>query len=156
MTARKPLVMNSGQIQQIQAGDTLDATLIETESVTLTNGESSDAITAGMAVYISGAATGKKAKADAAGTKEVFALCKDASVTSGQTGNFVTAGQLAVADWTSIIGSATLTAGAIYYLSGATGGLLTATAPVAGYIVEVGVAISTTLMQIRICRPIQL
>ena len=156
MTARKPLVLNNGQIQQIQSGDVLDASLVETEQVTLTNGESSDSLLAGQVVYISAASTGKKAKADAAGTKEAFGLVKDASITSGQTGAIVTAGQLAVADWTSALGSATLTAGTIYYLSGTTAGLITATAPVAGYVVEVGIAISTTVMQLKINRPIQL
>ena len=156
MTLRKPLVLNNGQIQQIQSGDILDATIIETEQITLTNAESSNPIVAGMVVYLSAASSVKKAKADAAGTKEVIAFCKDASVTSGQTGAFVTSGQLSVADWTAALGSANLTAGAIYYLSGATGGFITATAPVAGYVVEVGVAISTTVMQIRTNRPIQL
>jgi len=156
MALRKPLCLVSGQIQQLQSGDTLDAAIIETESITLANGESSDAITIGMPVYISAADTVKKAKADAAGTATVFAICKAASIAATFTGEFFTSGQLASSNWTAVTGGATLTAGSVYYLSNATAGQLTATAIGTGLIVEVGQAINTTTMQIKIKRPILL
>ena len=157
MSLKKPLVLGSnGQIQQIQSGDTLDAAIIETESITLLNGESSDAITIGMPAYISAADTVKKAKADAAGTATAFALCKTASITAATTGEFFTSGQLASSNWAAVTGGTTLTAGSIYYLSNGTAGQITVTPPTTGLLVEVGQAISTTTLQIKIKRPILL
>ena len=156
MALRKPLVDISGETVELPSTDTLDATLNETEGVPLTNGESSDAITIGMPVYISAAGTCKKAKADAVGTKEVFGLMKNASVSSGGSGVVMTSGQLTSADWTAVTGSANLTAGSKYYLSVSTGGQMSGT-PISstGYDVEIGQAISTTIFQIRIRRSIQ-
>lgn len=149
MALRKPLVLNAGTIQQIQSGDTLDATVAEQETIQATNGEAVP-ITIGQVVYISAANTVKLAKADAASTALAIGVVADASIAAGNPGGVKTAGVLS--------GLATLTAGAAYYLSAATGGLLTSTAPsTAGqYVVKAGIAVSTTEFQINIERPILL
>lgn len=155
MALRKPLIIVAGQIQQIQAGDTLDAVISEQEVITLTNDESVDATVIGMPVYIDAADGCKQAKADAAGTSKPIALCKDVSIAAAQPGSFLTSGILAAttAQWDAIKGaSGGLVAGTVYYLSAATKGLLTATAPstVGQYVVEIGIAISTTELKLNI------
>ena len=156
MALKKPLVLNSGRVEQIQTGDTLDATSANVDAITLASEEITDATTIGMAVYPSSTGKFKQAKADATGTKDVIGLCRAASIAAGLSGDIQLDGPLSVADWTSIIGAATLTTGSIYYLSGATKGLLTATAPVTGWVVEVGIALSTLILQIKIRQPVKL
>lgn len=148
MAARKPLVLVGGEIQQIQSGDTLNAVVSEVDVVTLTNGDSG-AHAIGDVVYISAADTGKKAKADASGTKDAVALATGA-ISNGVTGSYQTSGVLA--------GLSGLTAGAVYYLSAATAGAMTTTAPSSAgqYVVRIGIAISTTELMIDIERPILL
>lgn len=155
-TLRKPLVLNAGKIEQLQAGDTLDAAVAAIDVEILSNEESSDAITIGMAAYISSAGKVKKAQANATGTKDVIALCRDASIASGDSGAFQTDGQLTSADWTAVVGVATLTPGSIYYLSGDTAGKLTTTPPTSGWVVEIGEAHSTTVLDINIRQPVKL
>jgi len=155
MALRKPLVIVNGQIEQIQSGDTLDAVVTEQEIITLTNDESADATVIGMAVYIDADDGCKQAKADAVGTAKPIALCKSASVTASETGSFITSGVLAATttQWDAVAGTTGgLVAGTTYYLSTATKGLLTATAPstVGQFVVEIGIAISTTELKVAI------
>ena len=157
MASYKPLVLISGQISQLSGSDSLDAQVNETEGVPLTNGESSLAITIGMPVYLTtSASTCKMAKGDAIGTAHVFGLVKSASISTGNTGTIVTSGQLSSTDWTSVVGSTTLSIGLIYYLSNAAYGQMTTTPPTTGISIELGQAISTTAFQIRISRTIAL
>jgi hypothetical protein len=148
MSARKPLVLVSGEIQQLQSGDTLSGPVAEVGLIALTNGDAG-AHAIGDAVYISAADTAKKAKADASGTKDVFGVAIG-TISGAAVGNYQTDGVLA--------GLSGLTAGAIYYLSAATAGLLTVTPPssVGQYVVRVGIAISTTELDINIERSILL
>jgi len=155
MALRKPLVLNAGQIEQIQAGDTLDATVTERDAVNLTN-DNAGAITIGQPVYSSSAGGCDLAKADAASTKKVIGLVEAASIASSASGSIITDGILSSANWTSVIGAATLTSGAVYYLSEATAGEMTATAPATGFVVEIGVALSTTDFSLDVKRPIKL
>lgn len=148
MALKKPLVLNSGQIQQLQSGDTLDATVSETEGQVYTNDDSGNHVL-GDIVYIDAADGVKKAKADAAGTAKAIAIAT-ATITNGATGTYQTGGTLA--------GLAGLTAGATYYLSAATAGAMTATAPstLGQYVVKLGIATSTTEFLIDIEPPILL
>lgn len=148
MASRKPLVLVNGEIQQLQAGDTLNAPVTEVDLVTLTNGDAGNHVI-GDAVYISAADTAKKAKADAGSTSAAIGFAT-ATITNGVTGSYQTSGVLA--------GLTGLTAGAIYYVSAATGGLITNTAPstTGQYVIRVGVAISTTELNIDIERAILL
>ncbi|CAN5462830.1 hypothetical protein BH20VER3_BH20VER3_00950 [soil metagenome] len=148
MASRKPLVLVDGEIQQLQSGDTLNATVSEVDIVTLTNGDAG-AHALGDVVYISAADEAKKAKADASGTTNALALATGA-ISNGVSGAYQTDG---------ILGGLTgLTPGAVYYLSDATAGLIASTAPSAGgsYVVRIGIAISTTELEIQIGRPILL
>lgn len=162
MALRKPLVIIAGQVGQIQAGDTLDALIVEQEVISLTNNESSAATVIGMPVYIDANSGCKQAKADAAGTVKAVALCKDASVTAGQPGAFTTSGVLSATtgQWDAVkdTGTGGLTAGSNYFLSEATKGKITLTAPstVGQYVVLLGLAISTTELKVNIGQPILL
>lgn len=154
MATRKPLVINAGQIQQLQVGDTLDASVIEQEVTQLTNGEATS-IVIGAPVYIFSANTVKKAKADAGGTSNPIGLVKDASIAASAEGAILTSGILTATtgEWDAVAGTTGgLTPNAVYYLDPANGGKITATAPsVAGqYVVKVGVAISTTELKLDI------
>jgi NADPH-dependent 2,4-dienoyl-CoA reductase/sulfur reductase-like enzyme len=92
MASRKPLVLVGGEIQQLQAGDTLTGPFGEVDTITLTNGDSG-AHALGDVVYISANDTGKKAKADAVGTKDAIAFAMGA-VTAGAAGSYQTDGIL--------------------------------------------------------------
>ena len=142
MALRKPLVQVGGKIQQIQPGDTLSATFAEIEGQVWTNGDAGNHVI-GDIVYLNSADNVKKAKADASGTADAIAIAT-ATIVNATTGTYQTSGVLA--------GLSGLTAGARYFLSAGTAGLLTSTAPstVGQLVVEIGIAISTTELLIRI------
>lgn len=148
MAIQKPLVIVNGQIQQIASGDTLSAAASEVDVVSKLN-DNAGAITVGMPVYVKSTGAVDKAAATASGTCRVLGLVKDASISAAGSGFIQTDGVLSSVDWTDVTGSATLTAGAVYYLS-ETAGLLTTTAPTASgsYVMKVGMAISTTEFEI--------
>ncbi len=115
-----------------------------------------EAVVAGQPLYHpAGAATVGVARADDADKSRVCGLAKKA-YSSGANVTFVTSGNLTLADWTDVLGSASLTSATVYYLD-STGGI-TATAPSTPgeYVTEIGQAASTTTLQIRIRRPILL
>ena len=150
MALKKPLVIASGQVEQLQSGDYINAEEIPQYA----NGEASP-IVIGMPVYVSGVDTVKKAKADAAGTSVVVGMVYDTSITNAQSGGILLAGVLAATtgQWDTVAGtSGGLTAGTIYYLDPTTAGNITATAPtVTGkYVVQLGIAISTTELKLNI------
>ncbi len=125
--------------------------------LTLTNGEAS-AFIVGNVVYSSAAGTVKKAKADALATSEVVGLSLTATAAAGsatiQTGETVT---LTTGQWDALAGTTGgLGFGVVYYLSAATAGLLTATAPstTGQQWVQVGIGLSTTQMKIQVLGPI--
>jgi len=157
---RKPLVIISGQVQQLSSGDTLDASAAEVDVVVLTNGNAS-AIVIGSPVYSDAAGSVDLAQADASGTVEVLGFVKDTSISASASGSIQTDGILAAttAQWDIVTGdTGGLDAGAVYYLDPTTAGKLTATAPTttSQYVVRVGKAISTTEMEISIEAPILL
>ena len=147
MTQRKPLVIVAGEIEQLQSGDSI----AQEEDIQLT----ADAtLIAGQIVYMSAADHVNKAKADAGGTAIVLGLATAAIVSGAvggvQTGSILT---LTTGQWDAAFGT---TGGLVfntrYYLSPTTAGLATATAPttVGQYVVELGVALSTTELQIAV------
>ena len=156
MSLRKPLVIVNGQIEQMQSGDTLSGPFAEIEGLSQTSGEAGG-IAAGLVVYSSGNDMVKKAEANASGTVEAIGLATSTFITTG-AGTVQTSGVFSLADWTAVIGSATLTAGTVYYLSASTAGQLTATAPVTvgQYVLRIGRAISTTELVISILQPVLL
>lgn len=160
MALRKPLVMINGMPTQIPAADTLDATLAEVDQVSMNNGEASS-ITIGMPVYVSAANTVKKSQANASGTMDMLGLVRDTSIAASASGSVQTDGQLTAttAQWDAVTGgTGGLTAGTVYYVSPTTAGQLTATAPTTSgqFVVRVGKALSTTVLDISIMQPIAL
>jgi hypothetical protein len=160
MALLPPIVVKNGQLQQLQAGDTLNATAEGGEGYVLTNNEAG-AIVIGTPVYSQAVDAAKKAQANASGTSRVLGLVADASITNGVSGNFKLDGVLTATttQWDAVAGTTGgLTFGTIYYLSPTTAGQLTSTAPttVGQYVVEIGEAISTTELLIKIKSPILL
>lgn len=160
MSNRKPLVIVDGQIQQLQAGDTLEAVVTEVDVQSMTNGNGG-AITIGQPVYVDSANSVDLAQADAAGTIEVLGLVYPTSIASAATGWIQTDGILSATtgQWDTVTGGAGgLTVGSVYYLDPSTAGMLTTTAPTTAgqYVVRVGKAISTTELEISISQPIKL
>lgn len=126
-------------------------------NITLTNGEAT-AFIVGNVVYSSATGTAKKAQANALATSRVVGLTLTATAAAGsatiQTGETVT---LTTGQWDALAGTTGgLTFGTPYFLSAATAGLLTPTAPstTGQQWVQVGIGLSTTQMEIQICGPI--
>lgn len=160
MSLRKPLVLVSGQIQQLQSGDTLDAVCTEVDVVVMTNNNASS-IVIGTLVYCDSAGTVDKAQADASGTVEVLGLVQSTQIAAAASGNIQTDGILTATtgQWDAVTGDAGgLTAGSVYYLSASDAGKLTTVAPTTSseYVVRIGVAISTVELEITITQPILL
>lgn len=145
MATRKALVLIGGEPGELPVGDTLAGPVAEVNLIGLTNGDSG-AHVLGDVVYISAADTVRKARADAVGTKDAFALAAQ-GVNAAAVGNYQTDGVLG--------GMTGLTPGAVYYLSPTTAGAITTTAPSASgqYVVRIGIAVSATEMAIDIQRP---
>lgn len=162
MSVQIPLVISSaGQIERLQAGDTLSVPVYSGGDVISLTNDDSGADVIGMPVYSDSAGTFKKAQANAVGTKSVIGLVSDVSITNGTPGNVMLNGFLTATtgQWDAVAGTTGgLVFGTRYYLSTATPGNLTATCPstVGQYVVEVGIAISTTVMKLDIKQPILL
>lgn len=160
MPARRPIVLIDGRLQQLPAGDSVDAPSSEVDVSVLTNGGGVSA-PIGSPVYISAAASFQLARANALGTVEVFGLVRDPAIAAAAVGNVQTDGGLVAttAEWDLITGqTGGLTPGAIYFLSSATAGKLTTTAPSASgeFVLRVGQASSTTSLEISKYQSIQL
>lgn len=150
MPQKKPLVLNGGDIERLQSGD-----YIATGDIPQLINGNAGALVIGTPVYSSANNTVDKAKADVVGTVNVIGLVSDVSIASAATGGVQTNGILAATtvQWDAVAGtSGGLTRDVIYYLSAATAGLITSTAPsVTGQFVQkVGIAISTIEMKIDI------
>jgi hypothetical protein len=157
MALKKPLVLTNGLPEQLQSGDTLDATINTADEVVLTNGGGSSA-PPGSPVYISAANTFQLSRANASGTAKVVGFTT-ASIAAAATGAVRKDGTLSLptGQWDTITGgTGGLTAGSDYYLSEATAGRLTATAPTTGWVLPVGTALSTTDFEIQIGLSIKL
>lgn len=156
MATKKPLVITNGQIEQLQAGDNLTSKDLFDR---LNN--SGGALVKGTPVYVPTAGEVDKAKADAASTKDVFGLVADTSIADTASGGIQTDGVLSAttAEWDAVTGqTGGLTPGAIYFLSATTAGMLTTTAPTTDghFVCRVGLALSTTELEITFHAPIKL
>lgn len=156
MAFKKPLVISLGQVQQLQAGDSV-------ESLSLYNRTNNNvaSIVIGQPVYVDSAGTVDLAKADALSTAEVLGLVFDISIANSASGGILTDGKLTATtiQWDIVTGqTGGLTPGTRYYLSAATPGKLTDIAPIVDgeVIAPVGVALSTTEMEINISHTILL
>jgi hypothetical protein len=162
MANKKPLVVGpDGRPQQLQAGDTLQATVTGGEQQTLTNGNVG-AVVVGSPVYVTTNDTFDKAQANSTSTKEVVGLvAASPSIGAAGSGPVQLSGIIALTtgQWDAVAGtSGGLTAGVIYFLDPATAGKLTSVVPTTTgqYVVEVGEAFSTTELNVKIKSPILL
>jgi hypothetical protein len=159
MASRKPVVINGGQLEQLQAGDTLDATVSEVDVVSKTNDNGSSAVP-GTPLYQKSNGNVDFGRANAQGTVQIVGLAK-ATITASGSGIVQTDGVLTLTtgEWDAVTGgSGGLTPGSVYYLSAATAGLMTATAPSSSghFVVALGLALNATDLDISIERPIKL
>jgi hypothetical protein len=109
-----------------------------------------ETINVGQPVYVSAADTVNLADADALNTSHVLGLAvTDATANSAVL--VYSDGKVERSDWTAIVGTANLVAGAVYYLS-TTAGQLTTTPPTGDgdHVVRCGVAINATTIDIEI------
>ncbi len=144
MATVKALVLKNGQIEQQQPGDTLAGPVEEVDVVSL---QATVALTAGNPVYSDGSGSCDKAKADAAGTKDVIGFAT-ADVPISTSGSIQTDGvlNLTTTQWDAIAGTTGgLTAGSWYYLDDTTAGNITDTAPTTpgDFVCPLGIALST-------------
>jgi hypothetical protein len=112
----------------------------------------------GEPVYIDGNGTFSKARANASGTVQCIGLA-GASINNAAAGDIVTHGELSATtgQWDAVTGqSGGLTSGSVYYLSEATAGRLTTSAPTTGWVLTVGIALSTTKMKVNVLSPVKL
>jgi hypothetical protein len=153
MAERLPLVEISGEVQELPAGDNLPSA-----SDVLSRTFTSVAI-AGAPQFVDGNGSVDNARANAEGTSQVLGLARVAVGAPGP-GQMHTDGilTLTTGEWDAVAGTAGgLTADAKYFLSDAVAGRILETTPpaVAGtYVVELGVALSTTELNVRIRRRI--
>lgn len=156
MAIKKPLVLTNGEIEQLQAGDSID---VQPDSYEATF---TSTVIAGEPVYIDGASSVDQANANASGTSEVAGLSA-AAVTATNTGTVIFNGTvtLTTAEWDAVAGTTGgLTAGTKYYLSDAAAGRIVDQASIpttaTRYVVELGEAIDSTDLLLMIRRRIKL
>ena len=162
MATKLPLVLSvGGDIQQLQSGDQIIVLTSQLDVRLVSNGEASVALVIGTPVYVFAAGSVKRAQANALATARVFGLWVDTSTAAAGNGNVGMNGLLVAttAQWDAVTGqTGGLTPGSAYFVDSATVGKLTATAPTtAGQVVSViGIALSTTDMELNVQRPILL
>jgi len=142
---KKPLVVGSqGQLQQLQAGDSIAIT----PQFSATNGDG-EAHTPGTVVYISAGTTVMAAQASSYTTVRAQAIAVE-DVDVGEQGLYQYEGMVA--------GLEGLTPGSTYFLSSASAGQITTTPPSASgaWVMVVGQAFSETELSIELGQPIEL
>ena len=124
--------------------------------IDIAEAEATENIAAGLPVYgVAGSATAGLARADTTAKSRVVGLAI-AAAASGHTVTYAFGGMLELADWTAVGGSAALTVNSIYYLA-ETGGITKTPISTTGqYLVELGIAVETTVLLLNIKRPIYL
>lgn len=160
MATRKPLVLVNGRPRQLPAGDSLDAPVIEVDSIELVN-DGAIAATVGTPVFISASSAFQMARANGFATVGVVGLVASPSIPIASSGSIRTDGILnaTTAQWDAITGgSGGLIPGQVYFLSAAAEGKLTPTPPdtIGQFVLQVGRGISEIDFEISIAIPIEL
>lgn len=140
---------------RVTAGSTVT---ISQFTISLTNGQGA-IINKCQAVYSSASGTVQLAKADAFSTAKFIGLVGDTTIASGAAGNYVINGVMTATttQWDAVTGqSGGLTTNALYYLSTGTAGSITSTVPTTGYLAPIGVALSTTQLELYMPDIVQL
>jgi hypothetical protein len=155
---RKPLVLDdNGNYQQLQPGDTLDATAKEVDAFDMVN-ESLSPIGILSPTYISSSGKVKPAQANAPATAKVIGLTVMV-IAASSSGSIQSDGQITgtLAQWDAVTGqTGGLTPGATYYLDETNPGKLRVTPPNTGSLVIIGDALSETTLDLNIEKPILL
>jgi hypothetical protein len=157
MAAQKPLVIISGQIQQLPTGDTLAAAASNPESIIMTNANVG-AIVIGTPVYVSADSSVDKANASGVSTAHVLGLVVEATIATTNPATIQTGGVFTATapQWNAVAETAIgtpattgLTPGSVYFLS-STVGKISSVAPTgaAALVAVVGVALSTLELEI--------
>lgn len=141
---------------RVTAGSTTEAST----QVALTNANAGS-IVIGTPVYISASGSVDKARTNAGSTSLAVGLVADTTIATTATGNITVAGVLTATtgQWDAVTGqTGGLTAGSRYFISAATAGALTTTAPTTAgqFVAAVGIALSTTKMKVNIDPTIEL
>lgn len=139
---RKPIVLVNGELQQLQAGDYTKSY----DAVRQTNNEAGS-LAVCTPVYNDGDGTIRKAQANAQATKDVIGLVFNGTIAPGALGDVLLSGvhTATTAEWDAAFGTTGgLSEGTRYFLSEATAGEGTTTAPETGFSVELGQAMSPT------------
>lgn len=159
----KPTVRDetTGLLRNIQTGETISSTYLDAaggELITLTN-DNAGAIVIGTPVYSDAAGGVDKAQGDAESTSSVVGLVTNETVATTEPAVIRTSGIMTATttQWDAIAGTTDgLAFNARYFLSTATAGLLTATAPSTGFSTLVGIGLSATQMKLEIGVPYKL
>ena len=146
------LVADTASTNGVKWSDSVNqaAAIVET----FTN-DNAGTIVIGAPVYVKSNGNVDLARANAAGTTEVFGLVRDTSIATTASGKVVLSGIViaTTGQWDAVTGgSGGLTPGADYFLDAATAGMLTTTAPSTGgqYVAAIGKALSTTKMKLAV------
>jgi hypothetical protein len=162
MALRTPLVLGAdGLPQQLQSADSINVAASQYTSRSVTNGEGAAAIVIGAPVYAFAADTVKLARANAKATSQLAGLGLDASTAAAGVGNIITGGTLVATttQWDAVAGTTGgLAFGTRYFVDPATAGKITSTVPttVGQCVTLVGIALSTTELELQITPPILL
>lgn len=145
MALLKPLVLTATGVEELSPIDTLDASVSEVDVLART---AASVMVPGQVVYSSSATQIDKARGNSDTLAKPIGLAREA-IASGASGLVQTNGVLTLttAQWDVVSGTTGgLTVGAQYFLSAATPGLLTATAPTGAgnYVLPVIEALSPT------------
>lgn len=156
MAIKKPLVLTNGELEQLQPGDRVQQVVLFDRQ----NGNTSNLVIC-TPVYASGAGQVNEAQADSASTKNVLGLIADEDVAPSDDGAIQSDGIFAATtgQWDAVTGdTGGLITGLRYYLDDLAPGMLTKTIPIlqGNYIVPVGMALSTTELEISIDPSIKL
>lgn len=113
--------------------------------------ECEEAVLAGQVLYMQANSKVKLAKADSTAHTNVCGLAI-ANALIGGSCTFIQDGKLTMADWTNVVGAATLSVGATYYLDPTNFGKLTTVAPttVGQYVMSIGLAVASDTLELDI------
>ena len=163
MTIRTPLVIGpDGLIEQLQSGDSISSAMNTPSIRSVTNGESSSALTIGMPVYATANDTVKRAQANSKATAALAGLVYDPTIAAGSAGNIAQSGVLVAttAQWDAVVTSETggLSFGSLYFLDPTNVGKITTIVPttVGQALTRVGRALSSTELELDIAPPLLL
>jgi hypothetical protein len=156
MAIKKPIVLTNGELEQLQPGDRVQTVVVFNRQ----NANTGNLVIC-TPIYASGAGQINKAQADSASTKNVLGLVADNDIAPSANGAVQSDGifEATTTQWDAVTGDTDgLTVGSKYYLDDATAGQLTDTLPTTqgNYIVPIGIALSTTELEITIGPTIKL